>query len=300
MDDILRDIAKNEIEKVLHDINNLHPSLKFTTERENDKQSLPFLDMLIRRTNGKLKFTWYMKSTDTGLTMNFHSLAPVKYKRSVVSGMIHRIIRACSTWEAIHESIVKAKKILQDNQYPPSFFDPIIKQTLHSIFETKEKSDGEDTEKEEEEDRKMLFVQYRGKVSENYEKSLKKIGAPCKVIFTIRKLKTVLPTLKSEIPKVLKSGVVYNITCSRCKSCYVGQTARHLQTRIKEHSRQSSILGNHFKQCNSVLTMDDVSILATAKTIHKLLVLEALFINDAKPLLNTKDEYRSHTLVIKI
>ena len=42
MDDILRDIANNEIEKVLHDINNLHPSLKFTTERENDQQSLPF------------------------------------------------------------------------------------------------------------------------------------------------------------------------------------------------------------------------------------------------------------------
>jgi len=254
-----------------------------------------FLDMLIMRTNGKLKSTWYTKPTDTGLTMNFHSLAPEKYKRSVVSGMIHRIIRACSTWEAVHESIVKAKKILEDNQYPPSFYDPIIKRTLHSIFETKE-----DSEIEEEEDRKMLFIQYRGKVSESYEKSLKKIGAPCKVIFIIRKLKTVLPSLKSEIPKVLKSGVVYNISCSRCKSCYVGQTARHLQTRIKEHSRQSSLLGNHFKQCNNVLTMDDVSILATAKSIHQLLVLEALFINDVKPLLNTKDEYRSHTLVIKI
>ena len=117
----------------------------------------------------------------------------------------------------------------------------------------------------------MLFIQYRGKVSESYEKSLKKISAPCKVIFIIQKLKTVLPSLKSEIPKVLKSGVAYNISCSRCKSCYVGQTARHLQTRIKEHSRQSSLLGNHFKQCNNVLTMDDVSILATAKSIHHLL-----------------------------
>ena len=45
--------------------------------------------------------------------------------------------------------------------------------------------------------------------------------------------------------------------------------------------------------------MDDVSILATTKSMHQLLVLEALFINDEKPLLNTKDEYRSHTLVIK-
>ena len=126
---------------------------------------------------------------------------------------------------------------------------------------------------------KMLFI---GKVS------LKKIGAPCKVIFTIRKLKTVLPTLKSEIPKVLKRGVVYRITCSRCKSCYVGQTVRHLHTRIEEHSRPSSVLSNHFKNCNYIPTMDDVSILATAKSMHQLLVLEALFINNEKPLLNTR------------
>ena len=191
--------------------------------------------------------------------------------------------------------------VMQDNQYPSSFYDPIIKRTLHAIFEKKEKSDGENTKNgEQEEEQKMLFLQYRGKVSEKYEKSLKRIGAPCKVIITLRKLKTVLPTLKTEIPKVLKSRIVYNITCSRCKSCYVGQTVRHLQTRIKEHSRQGSILGSHFKECGCMLTMNDVTILSGAKSAHQLLVLEALFINELKPLLNTKDEYRSHTLIIKI
>ena len=301
MDDVVRDIDKNDIEKVLHNINNLHPSLHFTTEIEKEG-SLPFLDMKIIRANGQLISTWYTKPTDTGLTMNYHSLAPEKYKRSVVSGMIHRIIRACSTWIKVHESIMKAKKILLDNQYPPSFFDPIIKKTLHSIFENKEATAQDEAEKkdDEEEERKMLFIQYRGKVSEKYEKSLKRIGAPCKVIFTIRKLKTSLPTLKSEVPKALKSGVVYHIICSRCKSCYVGQTTRHLQTRIKEHSRQSSLLGVHFKECNSILSIDDVNILSRAKSAHQLLVLEALYINQLKPLLNTKDEYRSHTLVIKI
>ena len=85
--------------------------------------------------------------------------APKKYKCLVVSGMIHRIIRACSCWETVHKSIIKAKKILQDNQYPPSFYDPIIKNTLHSIFDNKEKPESEDTEKEKEEDHKMLLIQ---------------------------------------------------------------------------------------------------------------------------------------------
>ena len=46
MDDILRSIKEAEVERKLEEINNLHPSLKFTIERENEG-TLPFLDMLI-------------------------------------------------------------------------------------------------------------------------------------------------------------------------------------------------------------------------------------------------------------
>ena len=115
----------------------------------------------------------------------------------------------------------------------------------------------------------------------------------------LRKLKTVLPSLKAPVEKSLKSGVVYEICCSRCNSRYVGQSSRHLTTRIKEHSRVSALVGSHFLQCGVKLTLDDVKILATSQTIKHLMILEAIFINDTKPVLNTKDEYKSHTLVIK-
>ena len=49
MDDILRDIKKNQIDSKLDEINNLHPSLKFTVEPEKNS-SIPFLDMEIRQT----------------------------------------------------------------------------------------------------------------------------------------------------------------------------------------------------------------------------------------------------------
>ena len=61
--------------------------LESTVERE-EGDSIPFLDMKIIH-----------KATDTGLTMNFHALAPIKYKRSVVSRIIYRIHCACSTWK---------------------------------------------------------------------------------------------------------------------------------------------------------------------------------------------------------
>ena len=119
MDDILRDIKKDSIENKMLEFNMLHPNLRFTLERENNSE-LPVLDLKIIHDNasGKLSSTWYRKPTDTGLIMNYHALAPKRYKRSVVSGFVHRIFRACSTWNLFHESLEKAKKILERNQFP--------------------------------------------------------------------------------------------------------------------------------------------------------------------------------------
>lgn len=300
MDDILRDINENEINEKLRDINNLHPALKFTIERETNA-SIPFLDMEIKRSNRKLSSKWYTKPTDTGLTLNFHSLTPLKYKKSVVSGLVHRIHRSCSNWHNFHESLEKGKQILENNQYPKSFYDPIILKTLNTIREkVNENAETNDDDQEEDEERKMVFVTYRGKVSERFEQSLRKLKAPCKIVFTLKKLKSSLPSLKPEVEKSFKSGVVYQVKCPRCSACYVGQTTRHLVYRIKEHRRNGPV-ANHMKSCNLELTMDNVTILCSnSKSIYHLMILEALMINQYKPIINTKDEYRSRSLVIKI
>ena len=254
--------------------------------------------MRIIRSENRLSSTWYSKSTDTGLTMNFHALAPTKYKRSVVSGLVYRIFYSCSSWENFDTSLRKAKTILDNNQYPAGFYEPIIERTLNNILshDVKEEEEGE-----EEEECKLLFVQYRGKVTEKFESNLKRINAPCKVVMTLKKTRNVMPSLKSNVEKALKSGIVYKITCSRCTARYVGQTSRHLLYRMKEHKRITSPVGNHFKACDQMLTMNDVEILTiSTKSMAHLMTLEALFIDHLKPEINTKDEYRSRALTIKI
>ena len=150
--------------------------------------------------------------------------------------------------------------------------------------------------KKNDKDLKMIFVVYRGKVSEKFEQSLRKINAPCKVVFTLKKLKTYLPSLKPVIDKSFRSGVVYQIKCPRCYSCYVGQTCRHLICRIKEHRRNGPV-AIHVRACNHEMTMDDVTILCSqSKNVYHLMTLEAI----VEQTLNTKDEYRSRSLVIKI
>ena len=47
---------------------------------------------------------------------------------------------------------------------------------------------------------------------ERYAKDLQKTGVPVKIVFTLRKLKTVTPSLKEPVDMNLKSGVVYKLT----------------------------------------------------------------------------------------
>ena len=155
--------------------------------------------------------------------------------------------------------------------------------------------------KEEQPELKKFFVRYRGKITEQFVNGLKKSGAPVQTIITIRKLKTMLPSLKAPVAKPYKGWVVYQIICSRCKSCYVGQTARHLLSRIREHRNANTPVGSHFDNCNVELTMDDVKIIARSnKSEFHLMALEALCIQAIKPSLNTKDEYKSRTLVVRV
>ena len=80
MDDIITSTQVDSIEEKLEKLNNIHEKLKFTVEVEKEGQ-IPFLDMLLIRTDSKVESTWYCKPTDTGLIMNFHALAPKHYKR---------------------------------------------------------------------------------------------------------------------------------------------------------------------------------------------------------------------------
>ena len=154
----------------------------------------------------------------------------------------------------------------------------------------------------EDKDKFKLFVQYRGKCSEHYARALHNIQAPCKVIMTLRKLKTVLPSLKPPVEWSFRSDVIYQITCPRCQVRYVGQTDRHVITRFGEHKDRDAPVANHFTGCGVSVEKENIEILAsTIKSVSHLKILEALYIRELKPFLNTqlKKDYSSRRLRIK-
>ena len=85
---------------------------------------------------------------------------------------------------------------------------------------------------------------------------------------------------------------------------YVGQSDRHLITRFKEHrDRSAQPVAIHFSGCNLVVKEEDIVILAsTNKSVPHLYTLEALFVRELKPFINTqlKDDFQSRKLRILI
>ena len=150
--------------------------------------------------------------------------------------------------------------------------------------------------------RKLFFIQYRGFATTKYISKLIEVGAPIVPAMRMRNLKTVLPSSKEPILKILSSIVIYQITCSRCYACYVGLTSRHVITRCSEHTSKTESIKSHLTNCNNELGKEpSIKILErTHRGIMHLLVLEALCIRELKPNLNIKDEWTSRSLRIKI
>ena len=159
----------------------------------------------------------------------------------------------------------------EKNQYPPAFYEPIIKQSLENVLEKTQKPHEMERGELRKEDnkcdtvpKKMIFLQYRGHVTEDYCRSLMKCNAPCTPVLTLRKLKTILPSLKASIEKKLRSDLVYKIDCTHCQACYIGQTNQYLVDRFHQHPKPSQHVGKHVSSCgvHKQMCIEDVEILA--------------------------------------
>ena len=55
-----------------------------------------------------------------------------------------------------------------------------------------------------------------------------------KLAFSSFKVKNLI-SVKDYVPRSLRSYVVYKFKCAGCNSVYIGETSRHLSTRVREH-----------------------------------------------------------------
>ena len=79
----------------LSHLNSLHPSLRFTHEKESN-HSLPFLDVLVERHDSKFSTSVYRKPTFTGQYLRWNSFSPHKRKINFIGTLVHKAFMICS------------------------------------------------------------------------------------------------------------------------------------------------------------------------------------------------------------
>ena len=90
-----------------------------------------------------------------------------------------------------------------------------------------------------------------------------------------------LSKLKSKIPILSQSNIVYKINCKDCSEFYIGKTYRRLSQRIKEHNTsESSALSKHAVLSNHTIDFGNPEILARDQLHTRLLIKETLKIKE--------------------
>ena len=128
-----------------------------------------------------------------------------------------------------------------------SFLEKVIHHNIKEYLDAKH-SESPHTE-ERNTEINYFKLSYVGEHSNNIKKwlykiykNLCKLDNGIKIILYTSKIRDYFST-KDLIPKCFQSSVVYQYSCTRCGSCYVGRTDKHLNTWIEEHlgSKSSSI-----------------------------------------------------------
>ena len=298
---------ETDFKKFLNSLNSLHPSLKFTFEKEINN-TLSFLDVLVTKSENHFVTSVYRKPTFTGQYIHWNSFGPKQRKSNLIDTLTHRALKICSA-STLQQELNTIRTILAGNGYPEYLINSRITKT---IFRFKQL-----TKEGPQKCPVYLKLPWIGDSSSHFERKIKMSINDCfgsvqpRIIFSTRRIwpithKDVLPTLK-------QSNVVYQYVC-RCDSRYVGRTSQRLQDRINQHvpkfirnktvqerrqpERSSTIttwtpscdsaIGTHLlknKICADKYDDRQFSILSRARSNFHLSVLESIYITSHQPVL---------------
>ena len=284
--------CKEDSKAFLDELSKLHNKLQFTCEEEINR-SLPFLDVLVERSNQQFVTSVYRKPTFTGDYMAWKSFCPPKRKTNLIACLVKRALRLCSD-EKVAEEMEKIREIFLNLGYP----DAVITRSIETTQSNATRVDRDPEPKSP----VYLRLPYLGPISSRYENVIRKSVQECyesvqmRIIYKTRSCIT--ENTKEKLPSNHQSKVIYKYVC-HCESVYVGQTQQQLRQRVHRHvprkfmkrtgePQLTTAIGQHLDEndaCRRNYDDNRFTILTKARTPHHLNVLEAIFIQTLKPIL---------------
>ena len=285
--------SSEHVEQFLNHINNFHENIRFTLEKSTNN-SIPFLDIKVSLDNGEITTEVYRKPTFTGRLLHFRSVVPKVWKTGLIKCLIHRAFHLSSNWHVFHNEVTRLYDILTFNGYPRWWLERTLKNFLNTNLGH---NDATETRND---DRNYTVVKlpYYGQCSLSLKRNLNKLlrkvhNQKIKVVFTIQRLRCIFPLKQKEVMPI-QSSIVYKFRCLGDPSIsYIGETARQLIRRIRDHTSTNTAINSHLHQC-SFCPRDIGGIIAQFKVIQKgstdfdREIKEALLIRQHQPPLNVK------------
>lgn len=231
-------------------MNHLHSRIKFTTEHEKNNE-LPFLDVKIIRKENQYFTTQYFKPTDTSLYLTPFSICDEKYQKSLVKTLISRAWELNSNYLLATKGIENMKKRLLKNGYKENFIDKQISEVIDKKMQPPHPP--QDSSEEDQEKKATISIQC-GKGSKELKQSLRQLlpQSPSSIFVNLQ-TKKILSFVSNKCPTPIecKANLVYHFSCHGCDAQYIGESKRHLRTRVAEHGQRSreSAIKDHALMC---------------------------------------------------
>ena len=301
-----------ELDSCFELLNRQSRYIRFT--REKPKQDwLPFLNVQVRTYRGSFLTKWYRKPTSKNILLHVSSAHPRHMKKTVVKNMFRTATTVCSGPEEREESLSLARVVAVSNGYHSNTNHSSRTRWYRNARSVQPNQPNSPTIA----DKIPFFVPF---ISDELTAALRQ----CLRRANLNDLVAIIDVPPFNLKRLLirnrlydrtcatpdcvicpsgregdcmSSGTVYLITCVRCGDEYVGESARALSIRIKEHligkekSRSCTPLGAHRVENHAGADFEvTVKILAYETRTPARKTLEAFWIRARNPKMNRKEE----------
>jgi hypothetical protein len=273
VDDVLVITNQKEIPNLLNQINEQHPSIKFTIEREKDN-CLPFLDLLLKRKENSIEIGIYRKPTNTDRYITKNSFTTHQHKYSAFRSMIHRLYRLPLNINNFMTELKNIERIASVNGFKKSEIDNLVHRHCRKLKRAKITTLKEENKNNSSKFRKFTFL---GTPSMEIERVLRDYDIRC-VFGNKGKLRELLGNPKDK-PLPLESSGIYSIQCENCPAKYIGQTRRKIKKRFAEHVSyvkkneiEKSSIAKHMNHNDHLFTLKNLKV---EKLVHEDIYLDA-------------------------
>ncbi|XP_078535778.1 uncharacterized protein LOC144822305 [Lissotriton helveticus] len=231
---IIWNAGSRTLEQFTANINNIHPTIKFTSSNTKQKHHLPFLDVLVTIHEHKITTHLYHKPTDAHLYLNWASCHPHHTKLSIIYSQALRIRRIFSNEETCKDHLQELATLFRRRGYPLH----IVQQQIDKSLQLPREALIWNTNARNKSDRTPFIVDYHPSAP-NYRNTLQKTFP---LLSTCEKLQKVFPKLpviafrrtpnlrslivRAELKQAVTNAGVHCCDSKRCITCeYLLQTS---------------------------------------------------------------------------